>query len=48
VDTDHAIIVDVEASPARIAQEIKAIKAMLDRVEEKQGIRPHRLAAENA
>jgi transposase len=48
VDTDHAIIVDVEATPARIAQEIKATKAMLDRVAEKQGIRPHRLAADKA
>jgi transposase len=48
VDTDHAVIVDVEATPARIAQEIKATKAMLDRVEEKHGLRPDRLAADKA
>jgi transposase len=48
VDTDHAVIVDVEATPARIAQEIKATKAMLDRVEEKHEMRPNRLAADKA
>lgn len=36
VDTEHAVIVDVEATPARIAQEIVATKAMLGRVEEAQ------------
>jgi len=48
IDTARAVIVDVEATPARMAQEIKATKAMLDRVEEKHGIRPHRLAADKA
>jgi transposase len=48
IDTAHAVIVDVEATPARLAQEIKATKAMLNRVEEKHGIRPHRLAADKA
>jgi len=28
VDTDHAVIVEVEATPARIAQEIIATKAI--------------------
>ena len=48
VDTDHAVIVDVEATPARIAQEIIATKAMLGRVEETHGLRPERLAADKA
>jgi transposase len=48
VDTDHAVIVDVEATPARIAQEIIATKAMLDRVEGTHGLRPGRLAADKA
>src|SRR3984893_2347104 len=48
IEPPHAVIVDVEATPARLAQEIKASKAMLDRVEEKHGIRPHRLAADKA
>jgi len=48
VDTDHAVIVDVEATPARLAQEIIASKAMLERVAETHGLRPERLAADKA
>ena len=48
VDTDHAVIVDVEATPARIAQEIVASKAMLRRVEEKHRPKPGCLAADKA
>jgi hypothetical protein len=48
VDTDHAVIMDVEATPARLAQEIIATKAMLKRVEEAQDIKPARLAAGKA
>jgi hypothetical protein len=40
------VIVDVEATPARIAHEIIATKAMLGRVEQKHGIKPERLAAD--
>jgi hypothetical protein len=40
VDTAHAVIIDVEATPARMAQEIKTTKAMLDRIEERHGIKP--------
>ena len=46
VDTEHAIIVDVEATPARMAQEIVAAKAMLARVEDRHGIVPAQLAAD--
>lgn len=48
VDTDHAVIVDVEATPARIAQEIIATKAMLGRVEATHGMTPDILAADKA
>jgi len=48
VDTEHAVIVDVEATPARLAQEISASKAMLKRVEQTHGLRPERLAADKA
>jgi transposase len=48
VDTAHAVIVDVEATPARMAQEIKATKVMLERIEERHGIKPERLAADMA
>ena len=48
VDTDHAVIVDVQATPARIAQEFVATKTMLDRVEAAHGLKPQRLAADKA
>jgi transposase len=48
IDTAHAVIVDVEATPARMAQEIKASKAMLGRIEERHGIKPERIAADKA
>jgi transposase len=48
VDTENAVIVDVEATPARLAQEIKATKTMLQRVEGKHQLKPERLAADNA
>jgi IS5 family transposase len=48
VDTEHAVIMDVEATPARLAQEIIATKTMLDRVEETHDIKPARLAADKA
>ena len=48
VDTDQAVIVEVEATPARLAQEILATKAMLGRVEERHGLRPEQLAADKA
>jgi Transposase DDE domain len=48
VDTDQAVIVDVEATPARLAQEILATKTMLGRVAQTHGLRPERLAADKA
>ena len=48
VDTDHGIIVDVEATPARLSQEIVAAKTMLDRAADRHDYHPHRLAADKA
>ena len=48
VDTDNAVIVDVEATPARLAQEIIATKAMLQRVEQTHHLKPEKLAADKA
>jgi transposase len=48
IDNRHAVIVDVEATPARLSQEIVAAKAMLDRVEATHGVTPSRLAADKA
>ena len=48
VDTDHGIIVDVEATPARLSQEIIAAKAMLDRSRDRHDFRPDRVAADGS
>lgn len=38
IDTDHGIIVDVEATPARLSQEIVAAKKMLERSAKPSGM----------
>ena len=48
VDTEHAVIVDVEASPARLSQEIVATKTMLERVNKRHALTPEKLAADKA
>ncbi len=48
VDTEHAVIVDVEATPARLSQEIVATKTMLERVNKKHALTPEKLAADKA
>ncbi len=48
IDTDHGIIVDVEATPARLSQEIIATKAMLERSAERHDFHPDRLAADGS
>jgi transposase len=47
-DTDHGIIVDVESSTANRAQEVESTKTMIDRVEERFGIKPKRLIGDTA
>src|SRR3982751_756494 len=46
IDTQHAVIVGVEATPARPSQEVVAARSLLDRVQERQGLQPQRLAAD--
>ncbi len=48
VDTAHGVIVDVEATPARLSQEIVAVKAMLTRAEETFGFDPGCLGADKS
>ncbi len=48
VNTEQAIIVDVEATPARLSQEIVAIRATLERVDQRHALRPQTLAADKA
>src|SRR6202048_1797359 len=48
IDIENAVIVDVEATPARTYDEVAAARTMLDRVEERFDLRPRRLAADTA
>jgi transposase len=48
IDTQNAIIVDVEATPARTYDEVAATKTMIDRTERCFALRPKRLAADTA
>lgn len=48
IDTEHAIIVDVEATPARTYDEVAATRTMIERTDRRLGLRPKRLAADTA
>jgi len=48
IDVKFGIIVDVEASRAIRQAEVEAAKIMIDRTEERFGLRPERLAADTA
>jgi transposase len=48
IDIDEAIIVDVEATPARTHDEVEATKMMIDRTEQCFDLKPKRLAADTA
>src|SRR5579864_2519706 len=48
IDLDHAVIVDVEASRAIRQAEVGAARTMIDRVEDRFGLYPERLAADTA
>jgi hypothetical protein len=48
IDTKAAIIVDVEASPARGTAEVAATLAMIERAKERFGLHPKKLAADTA
>ena len=48
IDIEHAVIVDVEATPARTYDEVAATKPMLERTEKIFGLKPERLIADTA
>jgi transposase len=48
IDTENAVIVDVEATPARTYDEVAATKTMIDRTERCFALKPKRLAADTA
>jgi hypothetical protein len=48
IDVEYAVIVDVEATPARTYDEVKCTEAMIKRTERKLGLKPDRLMADTA
>jgi hypothetical protein len=48
VDTDAGIIVDVEATPAHRTLEVQSTKTMIERVEERVGLKTQRLIGDTA
>jgi transposase len=48
IDIENAVIVDVEATPARTYDEVVATRTMLDRTEQRFNLKPKRLAADTA
>jgi hypothetical protein len=48
IDNEHAIIVDVEPTPARTFDEVRATASMLERTKARFGLKPARLAADTA
>src|SRR5499433_4321148 len=48
IDVKHAVIVDVEATPARTYDEVTATKTMIERTERRFNMKPKRLAADTA
>ena len=48
IDIEKAIIVDVEATPARTYDEVAATKTMIERTERRLALKPARLAADTA
>ena len=48
IDNEHAIIVDVEATPARTYDEVASTKVMIERTDRCLGLKPVLLAADSA
>ena len=48
IDMEHAVIVDVEATPTRISKEVDATETMIERTEERFALKPDFLAADVA
>jgi len=48
IDNENAVIVDVEATPARTYDEVAATRTMIERTEAHFGLKPRRLAADTA
>ncbi len=44
IDMEHAVIVDVEATPTRISMEVDATEAVIQRTQERLALKPKRIA----
>jgi hypothetical protein len=48
IDVEHAVVVDVEATPARTYDEVAATRTMIERTRQRFDLSPKRLAADTA
>ena len=48
IDTEHAVIVDVEATPTRISKEVDATETMIERTGDRLGLTPETVAGDVA
>ena len=48
IDMENAVILDVEATPTRLSKEVGATETMIDRTEDRFGLKPGRIAGDVA
>ena len=48
IDLEHAVILDVEATPTRISKEVDATETMIERTQDRFGLKPGHLAGDVA
>jgi len=48
IDIENAVILDVEATPTRLSKEVDATETMIERTEDRFGLKPDRLAGDVA
>ncbi len=48
IDMENAVIVDVEATPTRISKEVEATRTMIERTQDRFGLKPDRIAGDIA
>jgi len=48
IDMEHAVIVDVEATPTRISMEVDATETMIERTQERLALKPNHIAGDTA
>jgi transposase len=48
IDTQHSVIVDVEATPTRISKEVDSTETMIERTEDRFDLKPDRIAGDVA